>query len=74
MVTIDSSPKAKAPLQCIEFKVKTQIYHPFAALPRATEDSEETQEKNLEGSVLAFTPKKSLGLRFHPRPSACICG
>jgi len=51
-------------------KDKGNIYHPFATLPRVTEDT----EKNLEGSVLGFNPKKILGLRFHPRPSVCICG
>ena len=37
-------------------KVKGKFYHPFAALPRATEDTEGKQEKTFKDWALGLNP------------------
>ena len=49
-------------------KSKGRFYHPFAALPRATEDTEEKREKTFKAWALGLYPKN----RFLVKDFICV--
>jgi len=59
-------------------KSKGKFYHPFAALPRATEGTEEKQEKAFNAWALGLYPKNRFLVKdficVHPRASAAKKG